>query len=301
MSFPRSTDQPPPPQPIVRRPSFLASVPERVDPKHAAFPRGERGPLRGPVEEKAPPSGGEPDELVAPEDRAPGGAGPAPGGSFAASQQPAPLLPAPGEPGTSESRGPAPGAGARGIDEGGPARAGDHEPPAPGPRMQQAAEPPLREERQAEPRSTEAEAELLGRLGASVEVLRLQSERLAEQARADALEIGFQVARRILEIELSTSPESLFSLVRSAIRRAGESRSLQVRLHPADKALIESQGGAERIDPLVVAAVELVADPLLSRGDCVVEADFGTVDGRLDGRLAELRRAVTSTFDEDPR
>lgn len=65
-------------------------------------------------------------------------------------------------------------------------------------------------------------AEALQRVAHAVEVLKLQAERLAEQARADALEIGFRVARRILEAELSSSPEPFFALVRSALKRAGD-------------------------------------------------------------------------------
>jgi len=148
------------------------------------------------------------------------------------------------------------------------------------------------------PRITEGMA---ARLAASVERLRAESERLAEQTRADALEIGFQVARRILEIELTTSAEPLFALVRAAVRRAGESRTLTLRLHPADKALIDESGGAARVDGLMAARLQIAADPSLARGDCMVDADFGSVDGRLDTRFAQVRQALEGALDEEPR
>ena len=162
---------------------------------------------------------------------------------------------------------------------------------------------PFVPERQAEPhtpRITEGASQInAARLAASVERLRAESERLAELARADALEIGFQVARRILEMELTTSAEPLFSLVRSAVRRAGESRTLTLRLHPADKALIDESGGAARVDGLMAARMQIVADPSLSRGDCMVDAEFGSVDGRLDTRFAQVRRSLDSALDEE--
>jgi flagellar biosynthesis/type III secretory pathway protein FliH len=125
----------------------------------------------------------------------------------------------------------------------------------------------------------------------AIEVLRLQAERLAEQARSDALELGFQVARRVLEAELSTSPEAFFALVRSALKRAGDSRRIVVRVHPEDARRVQpalQQGGLG----VAVAGVEVQADPTLAPGDCVVDTDFGKVDGRLSTRLDELRRAV---------
>lgn len=137
--------------------------------------------------------------------------------------------------------------------------------------------------------------ESLDRIAMAIENMRLMAERLAEQARSDALEVAFQIARRILEMELSTSSEPLFALVRSAVRRAGESRSVAIRLSPADAAAIEG-AGARALADVTVAQVKLVPDASLQRGDCVVEADFGTVDGRLGTRFGELRRAVAPAF-----
>lgn len=129
------------------------------------------------------------------------------------------------------------------------------------------------------------------RLVVALENFRLHAEHLAEQARSDALEIGFQVAKRILEIELSTSPEPLFALIRSAVQRVGESRKVTVRLCPSDLSRVDSAGGKAAVG-LSVAQLELISDSALSPGDCVVEGDFGAVDGRISTRLEELKRTV---------
>jgi flagellar assembly protein FliH len=162
---------------------------------------------------------------------------------------------------------------------------------------------PLRAARSSEPLGPswgEVETlrtELLQRVGHAVDVLRLQSDRLAEQARSDALEIGFLVARRILETELQASPEALFALVRGALKRAGESRRVSVRLHPEDVPAVEA-AVASRDLAVGAAAVEVSIDASLDRGDVVVETDFGTVDGRLKTRFDELHRAARSALEE---
>ncbi len=130
------------------------------------------------------------------------------------------------------------------------------------------------------------------KVDAALSMLRAQADHLAEQARSDAIEIGFQVARKILETELRQSPEALFALVRSAVRRAGESRRIVVRLAPDDAALLRSEDGRPALDGVTAARVEYLPDPSLQRGDCLVETDFGQVDGRLSTRLSEIRRAV---------
>jgi flagellar biosynthesis/type III secretory pathway protein FliH len=176
------------------------------------------------------------------------------------------------------------------------ADAGRRPPPAaPAPSAAAATPPaPSREALEAERAAEREEArrEALARVAGAVETLRAQSERLAEEARADAIEIGFQVARKILEAELRAGPDALFALVRSAVKRAGESRRVAVRVAPEDAELLRSEAGKDALDGLAAARVEWVADPSLQRGDCVVDTDFGQVDGRLTTRLAELRRAA---------
>jgi flagellar assembly protein FliH len=140
-------------------------------------------------------------------------------------------------------------------------------------------------------------AEAMQKVAHAVEVLRLTAERLAEQARSDALEIGFHVARRIVEAELQTSPETLFGLVRSALKRAGDSRKVVIRLHPEDARVIAATVASGDL-AVAAAGVEVRPDATLERGDCLVDTDFGQVDGRLQTRLEELHRAAAAAAEE---
>jgi flagellar assembly protein FliH len=130
------------------------------------------------------------------------------------------------------------------------------------------------------------------RLTRAVEALRLQSERLAEQARADAIEIAFQIAQRIVDTELRQSPEPLFGLVRSALKQAGEARRVQLRVHPEDGVILRANTHQVSQAAPAVAKLEILDDSSLERGDCLIDTDFGEIDGRLSTRFAELRRAL---------
>ncbi len=158
-------------------------------------------------------------------------------------------------------------------------------------------EPPAAPAGTVPPRREQAPSEALESLAAAIQSLRSASARLAEQARSDALEIAFVIARRILEAELKASPEPLFALVRSAVRRLGEARQVRVRLCPADAAVVKDALAREELPDLAVVQTEVTADPSLSPGDCLVESTLGSVDGRLDVRLAELKRAVAYATD----
>lgn len=140
--------------------------------------------------------------------------------------------------------------------------------------------------------------EFAARLAQAIAEMRRQSQRLGEQAESDVVEMAVIIARRILEAELSTGTEPLFSLVRSAIRRLGESRRITVRLCPTDAAAVQAAGEGSPLSGLAIAKVEVMADSTLSPGDCIVDGEHGTVDGQLSSRLDEVRRIVTSALGE---
>jgi flagellar assembly protein FliH len=143
----------------------------------------------------------------------------------------------------------------------------------------------------------QARREAMERVADALQALSLEAERVAEQARGDAIEIGFQVASRILEAEVRSNPEALFTLVKSALRKAGDSRRVVVRMCPADAAVVEPARDRLGDGGLTAARIEVVADASLSSGDCLVETDFGQVDGRLATRLSEARRAVKAAVE----
>jgi flagellar assembly protein FliH len=141
--------------------------------------------------------------------------------------------------------------------------------------------------------------EFAARLAKAVADLRHTGERLAEQATADALEMAILIARRIIEGELETNPAALTGLVRSALARLGESRKVQLRLHPTDAANVQASGDVGPLAGLSIARVEVRADASLSRGDCIVDGEQGTVDGRVSTRMDEVRRILTRAFSEE--
>ncbi len=140
------------------------------------------------------------------------------------------------------------------------------------------------------------------RTAAAIAELQATAQRLAAEASTDALELGFLIARKILDMELATSEEALVGLVRTAVQRLGESRRITVHLSPGDAqsvgAILESRGN-EAVAPPSTSRVEIVSDPSLGPGDCLVEGDLVTVDGRLNARLEELRRVLDGTATED--
>ena len=90
-------------------------------------------------------------------------------------------------------------------------------------------------------------------------------------------------------------------MIRSAITRAGEANQITIRLSASDADALRLGGHDLATQAFSLAKVSIVADPTLSPGDCIVETNLGTVDGRLSTRLAEMRETVETAIEQGAR
>lgn len=129
-------------------------------------------------------------------------------------------------------------------------------------------------------------------LAAAEVALRAEAVRLRTEAGDRLLRLAVTLAERILGQELRSQPEAILALVRQALGQVAFCSRATLRLHPGDASLLTTaypalavavQGGAELV---------LVEDPTLARGDCLVEAEGGRVDGSVRVLLASLERAL---------
>ena len=148
----------------------------------------------------------------------------------------------------------------------------------------------------AEASATRSEA-MLRRLTHTLEALvRLRSEMIRKTER-QVVQLAMAVATRIVSREIAVDRELLVAMARVALDRLGDSASARVRLHPEDYAAVQRLGSASVRD----GAVQVVSDPSIHRGGCVVESEFGLIDVSVDAQVEELTRALLSDDDSfDP-
>jgi flagellar biosynthesis/type III secretory pathway protein FliH len=108
-------------------------------------------------------------------------------------------------------------------------------------------------------------------------------------ARDEALDLAVEMARRLLGRELALHPDAVRAAASEALQAVAGRHRVALRLHPSAAAALGRVPGAL---PGPEAGVVLVADPALAPGDVWLECEAGAVDGRLEVRLAALRRAL---------
>ena len=100
------------------------------------------------------------------------------------------------------------------------------------------------------------------------------------------------IAGKLVQRELAADPALLAELIEPLVTRVRRAARIGLRVHPDDTAGLESLLDALPQRAELSGVLELIADPALERGDCVVESELGELDARLNTRLRELGRAL---------
>ncbi len=111
------------------------------------------------------------------------------------------------------------------------------------------------------------------------------------EAEHDLLRLSIKLAEKIIGRELELDNTTVVEIISTALRTARQNELLTIRIHPSDLPLIQAQ--RERLDPAGRARfLDILADPHVHRGGCIIESESGTVDAQLDTQLRVLERAL---------
>ncbi|AMY10436.1 Yop proteins translocation protein L [Luteitalea pratensis] len=129
---------------------------------------------------------------------------------------------------------------------------------------------------------------MLRRLAQTLEELSGLRDNMVRQTERELVHLSVAIARRILQREVSVDPELTAALAHIALERLGGATPATVRLHPDDYTTVT----AGHATPLAGRQVEILADPSVARGGCVVESEFGFINASVDAQVDEIARAV---------
>lgn len=147
----------------------------------------------------------------------------------------------------------------------------------------------------------EAEAEVAAMRSQAAELLRTAQSERAEQleaVRAEIARLALAVAERILHRRLAEDPELVVDLVSEAIKRARNGETLRVRANPRDIPLIAAREGELAASAAGLKNLELIEDPGIAPGGCLVETGHGYIDARIDSQLQLVDDALRAAISD---
>jgi flagellar biosynthesis/type III secretory pathway protein FliH len=132
--------------------------------------------------------------------------------------------------------------------------------------------------------TAQAARELLGIATARDGALREQERQLRE--------LALILAGKLTAHAFEHEPAAIQGLIEPLLTRVRRARKVVIRAEPEAALFLR-----ERLAQLAAAAeldgaLEVVSDPAIERGGCVIESDLGELDARLHTRMDELARAL---------
>ncbi len=138
---------------------------------------------------------------------------------------------------------------------------------------------------------------VLRRLTQTVDELRALKVDLVHQTEQQVVQLALAIARRIIHREVSLDHDLVLTMSRVALERLGATSSATIRLHPDDYAVVMSGRAEPKAAP---GDTVIVSDPVVRRGSCLVQSDFGMVDVGVDAQIEELAASLLGDAAQPP-
>lgn len=132
---------------------------------------------------------------------------------------------------------------------------------------------------------------LAAALEETLATVRAERERMAAELAEAVPQVTLELARKVVERELTTGEDPIRAAIETVTRRLAQTGAAAVRVAP-DVAAAFDAWRAEAESAAAMAAVTIHADESLLRGEWIIETDGGFLDGRLITKFEEAARLL---------
>jgi len=119
-------------------------------------------------------------------------------------------------------------------------------------------------------------------------------------AEAGLIELALAIARRVCKTVAEASPDPAHANVRALLELVRHQDDLQVRLHPVDHKLLATAPENLVAQAADLQHVQLIADPTVERGGCVLTSRDGTLDANISTQLDRIAAVICQTLRPAP-
>ncbi len=129
-------------------------------------------------------------------------------------------------------------------------------------------------------------------LTAGLETFERNKRRLLATAESGLLELALAIGRRVCKHDVAASSQAARANAAALLEMVKHESDLELHLNPADLQTLSAAANEAVVAADRLAHVELVADPAVDRGGCVLKSRTGTIDARLETQLDRVAAAL---------
>jgi flagellar assembly protein FliH len=135
-------------------------------------------------------------------------------------------------------------------------------------------------------------AQLAASLAAGLADFETRKRGLLAAAEAGLLELALAVARRVCKLEVARSAEPARANARALLEMVQHDQDLALHVHPDEHNLLADVAGELLRQAGQLRHVQIIADPAVARGGCVLHTRHGTLNAAIDGQLDRVAEAL---------
>ena len=150
---------------------------------------------------------------------------------------------------------------------------------------------------EADERGRELLASALGQMRVALDSFQMERDAYFARVEVEVVRLALGIAARVLNREAQMDPLLLSGAVRVALGQLGETTAVKLRVPVPEEELWSEM---LRLVPNLPLKPEVVGDSSLSPGDCVMEAQVGTVDLGVRAQLTEIERGFFDLLEQRP-
>ncbi len=118
-----------------------------------------------------------------------------------------------------------------------------------------------------------------------------------ECVESEIVQLALAIAGKILHREAQVDPLLLTAIVHVALEQLKEGSAATIRVRPEEAARWRDYSGLQSSN----IVVNVIEDPELERGDCILDTELGSVNFSLDAQLKEVERGFFDVLAQKPK
>ncbi len=129
--------------------------------------------------------------------------------------------------------------------------------------------------------------ELIERYKETLEKLNSLREKVYEEAQSEMILIVKEALKKIVSAEIKSSEEFILNVIKETTKNIIDSKKIIIKVSSEDYKFLTSN--REKLDSLLSGKeIEIVEDPGITRGGCLIQTDMGEVDSTVETKLEEV-------------
>ncbi len=141
----------------------------------------------------------------------------------------------------------------------------------------------------------EAKADVQARAAEELARAKMQAGQVLADSERDLLALALEIARKIIGRDLERDPDLVMEIIAGCTEAARASKAMVLRVNPEDGKLLREK--KPKLMELIGRSVDLSIrdDTEIERGGCVIQTEYGVIDGQIRTQFEMLRNVLQPT------